>query len=126
MASGLIGQTEALGQTMSIVDVVVIGAGLAGLSAARCLKDRGASVTVLEARSRVGGRARTERLPSGHAVDHGAQFLSDDHKRLAALVAEVGLTRVARDKAGRHLLRARRHTEVRGRRSTSSVVLGQT
>lgn len=103
MASGLIGQTEALGQTMSTVDVIVIGAGLAGLSAARCLKERGASVTVLEARSRVGGRARTERLPSGHVVDHGAQFLSDDHKRLAALVDEVGLTRVARDKAGRHL-----------------------
>jgi len=87
---------------MSTVDVIVIGAGLAGLSAARRLKERGASVIVLEARPRIGGRVQTERLPTGHVVDHGAQFLSDDHKRLSALVDEVGLTRVARGTTGQY------------------------
>lgn len=87
---------------MSTVDVIVIGAGLAGLSAARRLKERGASVTVLEAGPRVGGRVYSERLRTGHVVDHGAQFLSDGHKRLSALVDEVGLTRVARATTGRH------------------------
>lgn len=86
---------------MPIVDVIVIGAGLAGLSAARRIKGRGASAAVLEARPRIGGRVHTERLQSGHVVDHGAQFLSDGHKRLSALVDEVGLTRVARGKDGR-------------------------
>ncbi len=87
---------------MSTMDVIVIGAGLAGLSAARRLKERGASVTVVEARARIGGRVHTERLQSGHVVDHGAQFLSDAHRRLSALVDEVGLTRVARGKAGQY------------------------
>lgn len=87
---------------MSIVDVLVIGAGLAGLSAAQRLKSRGASVTVLEARPRIGGRVLTERLQTGHVIDHGAQFLSDDHKRLSVLVDEAGLTRVARSKAGQY------------------------
>lgn len=87
---------------MSTIDVVVIGAGLAGLSAARRLKARGASVTVLEARPRIGGRVLTERLRTGHVVDHGAQFLCDAHKRVSALVDEVGLTRIAPFKAGQY------------------------
>jgi monoamine oxidase len=50
---------------MLTVDVIVIGAGLAGLSAARRLKERGASVIVLEARSRIGGRVQSERIGTG-------------------------------------------------------------
>ena len=55
-------------------DVVVIGAGAAGIGAARRLLERGLSVAVLEARDRVGGRAVTVRL-RGHAVDLGAHWL---------------------------------------------------
>ena len=44
---------------MSSFDVVVVGAGIAGLSAARELQNSGASVAVLEARDRIGGRAHT-------------------------------------------------------------------
>ncbi|MFE1600704.1 flavin monoamine oxidase family protein [Methylobacterium sp. ID0610] len=55
-------------------DVVVVGAGAAGIAAARRLAARGLSVAVLEARDRVGGRTVTTRL-RGHAVDLGAHWL---------------------------------------------------
>ncbi|GJE62496.1 flavin monoamine oxidase family protein [Methylobacterium trifolii] len=55
-------------------DVVVVGAGAAGIAAARTLVGRGVSVAVLEARSRVGGRAFTTDL-RGHAIDLGAHWL---------------------------------------------------
>lgn len=77
------------------VDVVVIGGGLAGLSAARRLKEQGASVVLLEARDRIGGRVHSQRLDTGHRIDLGAQFSSDSQKLVSALVDEVGLTRVA-------------------------------
>lgn len=52
--------------------MIVVGAGLAGLSAARELSHRGYEVTVLEADSRVGGRLRSAKLQDGAAVDLGA------------------------------------------------------
>ena len=55
-------------------DVVVIGAGAAGIGAARTLLARGLSVAVLEARDRIGGRAWTVAL-RGHAIDLGAHWL---------------------------------------------------
>jgi phytoene dehydrogenase-like protein len=54
--------------------VVVVGAGLAGLVAARRLADAGAAVTVLEARSDVGGRVRTREV-DGFTLDRGFQVL---------------------------------------------------
>lgn len=47
------------------LDAIVIGGGLAGLSAARQLKNQGASVVVLEARNRLGGRISSQVLPNG-------------------------------------------------------------
>ena len=76
-------------------DVVVIGAGLAGLYAARKLKRAGVSVAVLEARSRVGGRVHSERVNDHLTIDLGAQFIGDSQRRLSALVDEIGLTRVS-------------------------------
>ncbi len=57
------------------VDVAVVGAGIAGLSAARLLQERGRTVAVVEARNRIGGRAFTDTARLGHPVDLGAAFL---------------------------------------------------
>ncbi len=57
-----------------MVDVVVIGAGLAGLSCARALQERGLSCRVLESSPTVGGRVATESL-EGFLLDRGFQFL---------------------------------------------------
>ncbi|MFZ4764977.1 MAG: FAD-dependent oxidoreductase, partial [Roseimicrobium sp.] len=55
--------------------VLVIGAGVAGLAAARDLKAAGCAVTVIEARSRIGGRVTTDRSTFGVPVEMGAQFI---------------------------------------------------
>ncbi|PTT51222.1 FAD-dependent oxidoreductase, partial [Stenotrophomonas sp. HMWF022] len=50
---------------------VVIGGGAAGIAAARTLHDAGREVLLIEAANRLGGRAHSVRLPTGHVVDHG-------------------------------------------------------
>ncbi|HET9126990.1 MAG TPA: NAD(P)/FAD-dependent oxidoreductase [Propionibacteriaceae bacterium] len=74
-----------------MVDAVVIGAGLAGLSAAATLHARGRSVLVLEARDRIGGRVYTAHTPSGEAVEMGAQWLNPGHDHMFELVERAGL-----------------------------------
>jgi monoamine oxidase len=71
--------------------VVVIGAGLAGLTAARRLVDYGADVTVLEARDRVGGRTHGVEVAPGTWADAGAAYLGERHTALAGLLDELGL-----------------------------------
>jgi len=75
-------------------DVVVVGAGLAGLAAARDLESGGASVTVLEARDRVGGRVEQTELPDGRRVQLGGEVVGNAHTSYLGLVAELGLTLV--------------------------------
>jgi monoamine oxidase len=75
-------------------DVVVVGAGLAGLSAARDLAAGGALVTVLEARDRVGGRVEQVPLPDGRLVQLGGEVVGTGHTAYLGLVAELGLTLV--------------------------------
>ncbi|MFN4163783.1 MAG: flavin monoamine oxidase family protein [Ferrovibrio sp.] len=57
------------------VDVAIVGAGIAGLAAARLLQERGRNVAVIEARNRIGGRAYTDTTRLGHPADLGAAFL---------------------------------------------------
>ncbi len=72
------------------VDVVVVGAGLSGLCAARKLRANGASVAVVEARDRVGGRTRTEPIGQG-LFDVGGQWIGPEQTRLHALAQELGV-----------------------------------
>jgi len=75
------------------VDVVVVGAGLSGLIAARDLRRRGVEVVVLEAAERPGGRSLAETSVLGSRVDLGGQWIGHNHHRLAALADEFGTTR---------------------------------
>ena len=72
-------------------DVVVVGAGLAGLVAARELTAAGASVVVVEARDRVGGRVLNHDLGGGKVVEVGGQWIGPTQDRLAALAQQVGV-----------------------------------
>ena len=87
-----------------VVDVVVVGAGLAGLSAARVLHEAGASVRVLEARDRVGGRVLSHKLVSGDVVELGAQWLGPGQERMFALAAELGLATFPQRHSGDKIL----------------------
>ena len=60
------------------MSILVIGAGMAGLTAARELHDAGETVTVLEARERTGGRVYTDRQFAGIPVEFGAEFIHGD------------------------------------------------
>jgi monoamine oxidase len=72
-------------------DVVVVGAGLAGLVAARQLVAAGKSVVVLEARNRVGGRVLNAPIGGGHVVEAGAEFIGPTQDHMAALAKEMGV-----------------------------------
>jgi monoamine oxidase len=76
---------------MHEADVVVIGAGLAGLAAAREAVAAGASVVVLEARDRVGGRVLNHDIGGGEVVEVGAQWIGPTQDRLAALADELAV-----------------------------------
>ncbi|HUY64920.1 MAG TPA: FAD-dependent oxidoreductase [Acidimicrobiales bacterium] len=69
-------------------EVLVVGAGYAGLSAARHLASHGVDVVLVEARDRVGGRVWTETTSSGAVVDHGGQWVGPGQDNLLALAEE--------------------------------------
>jgi monoamine oxidase len=72
-------------------DVAIVGAGLAGLTAARRLAAAGHSVVVLEGRDRVGGRTLNANLGGGHVTELGGQFIGPTQNRIAALARAVGV-----------------------------------
>jgi monoamine oxidase len=72
-------------------DVIVVGAGYSGLSAARLLKSSGKKVLVLEARDRVGGRVHTRHLEDGQYIDLGAQWIGPTQSRMYDLLREFNI-----------------------------------
>jgi monoamine oxidase len=73
------------------VDVVVIGAGIAGLVAARCLADQGVTVRVLEARGRLGGRIDTDPTFAEAPVERGAELIHGRRVSTWRYMARYGL-----------------------------------
>ena len=84
---------------MTDVDIVVVGAGVTGLTAATRLHAAGRSVVVLEARDRVGGRLWTETV-DGVRLEVGGQWVSPDQTALLAMLDELGLRTYARHRDG--------------------------
>src|SRR3954468_22127821 len=84
-------------------DVVVVGAGLAGLTTAREIVRAGGSVVVLEARARGGGRTLNHPLPSGHTGDIGGTWIGPTQDRIAALARAVGVHSFAQPDDGKQV-----------------------
>lgn len=78
-------------QTARRADVAIIGAGLAGLSAARALLAGDVEPLVIEARDRVGGRTYTQITPEGVALDLGAHWIGPTQRRMLALGEALGV-----------------------------------
>ena len=73
------------------MDVIVVGAGLAGLHAAWSLEQLGHGVTVLEARDRVGGRTWSHAMPDGTVVERGGEFIAPGQAAIRGVCAALGL-----------------------------------
>ncbi len=74
-----------------LYDTVVVGAGLAGLSAATALRAAGRSVVVLEARHRVGGRNLDHRLAPGKVAELGGEWTGPGQTEVQGLARELGV-----------------------------------
>jgi monoamine oxidase len=82
-------QADAAGALPAGVDVVVVGAGISGLVAARKVAAAGRSVLVLEARDRVGGRVVNHTLANGSVIESGGAFVGPTQDHITALAAEL-------------------------------------
>ena len=71
--------------------MIVVGAGLAGLTAARKVAPAGKSVLLLEAQNRVGGRTLSEDIGGGEIADLGGTFVGPTQDHIAAIVKELGI-----------------------------------
>lgn len=92
-----------MSSTVESVDVVIVGAGFAGLTAADALVSKGHSVVVLEGRDRVGGRSMTGEV-AGVQVDMGATWVSRRHVAIRALAERMGCSFLPQFHEGRNVL----------------------
>jgi monoamine oxidase len=88
---------------MATYDCIVVGAGYAGLSAAKHLKDAGKSVLLLEARARVGGRVFTQTQEDGTYLDLGGAWLGVHQPRMSKFVKEFAVEMYDTPSAGRNV-----------------------
>src|SRR3954452_6329601 len=85
-------------------DVIVVGAGLAGLAAARGVQRRGRTAIVLEARDRVGGRTLNHPIGDGKVVEVGGQWIGPGQDRIAALAKQLGVATVPTHATGENVI----------------------
>ncbi len=85
-------------------EVAIVGAGLAGLVAARRIAAAGKQPIVVEARDRVGGRLLNEEIGDGKVVEVGGQWIGPTQERIAALARELGIETFPTYDEGRHLI----------------------
>ena len=85
------------------VDVVIVGAGIAGLVAARALTRAGLEVRVLEARDRAGGRLLNVELPDGSPIDLGGQWVGPSQHLIHGVIRELDIQTFPTHTAGRHI-----------------------
>jgi monoamine oxidase len=88
-------------------DVVIVGAGLAGLVAARQLSSSGREVLVLEARDRVGGRTLNASIGAGKAIEMGGQWVGPTQDRVLALARDLEIETFPTYYQGRNILELR-------------------
>jgi monoamine oxidase len=105
------GARLAPGEGTREADVIVVGAGFAGLTAARILAGGGRKVAILDARDRVGGRVKPGRI-AGQTVDLGGQWVGPKQTHLLALLREYGIATTPQYVQGRCIV------ELNGRRVT--------
>ncbi|TDW99008.1 flavin monoamine oxidase family protein [Dinghuibacter silviterrae] len=91
--------------------ITIIGAGLSGLMTAYLLKKAGLTVRILEASGRIGGRVHTQEGKLGTPLELGATWFSDQHVRLTALVAGLGLAKFPQFSEGVSFLQTARSFE---------------
>jgi monoamine oxidase len=87
----LSGPSAAVAKRSHRVDAIVVGAGFAGLEAARQLKRAGRSVAVLEARDRVGGRILNVPISRKKVAEIGGQWVGPTQDRVLKLIGQLGL-----------------------------------
>jgi monoamine oxidase len=93
-------------------DIIIIGAGYAGLAAARQLKRAGKKILVIEARDRVGGRIHTQTLDDGNYIDLGGQWIGPTQYRMYALAGEYGIETFSTYDKGKSTLYANEKTKL--------------
>lgn len=91
------------GSLPTSVDVVVVGAGLSGLVAARQVARSGRSVLVVEARDRVGGRLLNHTLATGQVIEAGGAFVGPTQNHILALAEELGVATFPEYVAGKNV-----------------------
>jgi monoamine oxidase len=77
---------------ITAADVIVVGAGLAGLTAARAVANAGRTVIVLEARDRVGGRVVGHPIGDGKVIEMGGEYAGPTQDRILAVAGELGVS----------------------------------